>query len=103
MAMKVFFIMKNDNPYIKWWKHLLVNPIRHIFFTKDFKKEELLEFIEVEKFMSDFYWDEDYFSFIRQSLSWKSRTVKHLHYHYLSWSISPEDIQQAILLNIKNN
>lgn len=96
---KYFFIMKNDNPYIKWWKHLLLNPIRHILFTKDFTKEEIIELIEAEKFISDFYKNEDYFSFIRQSLSELSRTVEHLHYHYLLWTIAPEDIQKAILFN----
>lgn len=96
---KYFFIMRNDNPYIKWWKHLLLNPIRHILFTKDYTKEEIVELIEAEKFIFNFYWSEDYFSFIRQSLSTLSRTVEHLHYHYLSWAVSPDDIQKAILFN----
>ena len=79
-----WFVMHNENPYFEDKNWLMAIPKRHIEFTINLKKEELADFIEVEKFMKNYYKDKwEYFSFIRQSKSNKS--VEHMHYHYVLW------------------
>jgi len=92
---KNWFVMPNENPYFGDKNGLMVIPKRHIEFTVDLKNEELVDFIEVEKFMKNYYKDKwEYFSFIRQSRSNKS--VEHMHYHYILW------IPHARVINNKN-
>ena len=79
-----WFVTPNNNPYFEDENWLMAIPKRHMAFTIDLNKQELIDFIEVEKFMNNYYKDKwEYFSFIRQSKSNKS--VEHMHYHYLVW------------------
>lgn len=84
---KYFYILHNKYPFLGSDKHLLVAPKRHIILTTELNKEEWQDFEEVEKFMSEFYKWMDYFSFIRQSNTDISRSINHLHYHYVEWMI----------------
>ncbi len=85
-----WIILHNKYPY--YWVHenLLAFPKRHIAYTYELNNEELLDFKNVEKFMKNYFWEENYFSFIRQWTWWRS--VEHIHYHYL----------KGIFVNIKN-
>jgi diadenosine tetraphosphate (Ap4A) HIT family hydrolase len=77
-----WYVKKNDFPYFNDINGLIAIPKRHIEFTVNLTKEEFADFLQVEKFMKDFFKDlGEYFSFIRQSKSNKS--VEHMHYHYL--------------------
>ena len=87
-------------PYFEESIHLLVLPKRHSEFTVDLKKEELADFLEVEKYIKVFFWDKDYFSLIRQSRSNKS--IEHLHYHYISWIPSSRKIEGENYFKIKS-
>ncbi len=79
-----WFVMPNANPYFEDKNQLMAIPKRHLEFTTNLKKEELIDFQEIEKFMKNYYKDKwEYFSFIRQSKSNKS--VEHMHYHYVLW------------------
>jgi hypothetical protein len=49
---------------------------------------------EVQKFINNYYWDKEYFSFMRETL-WK-RSIEHLHYQYLPWVLRTSRIE-AIL------
>jgi diadenosine tetraphosphate (Ap4A) HIT family hydrolase len=60
----------------------LVHPVRHIEFTSELNHEEMIDFLNVEKYIREFYKNNEYFSFVRQTRSNKS--VEHLHYHYIS-------------------
>ena len=96
-----WIVMKNANPYFDDKNGLMAIPKRHIEFTSDLKEEEFADFVNIEKWMKNYYKDKwEYFSFIRQSKSNKS--VEHMHYHYLvglpSWKI----IDWENYLKIKN-
>ncbi len=98
---KYWFVMHNEYPYFDDKNWFMAIPRRHIEFTSDLTKEEFADFLEVEKFMKDFFKDKwEYFSFIRQSKSNKS--VEHLHYHYLAWIPSVRIINWKRYFKIKN-
>lgn len=78
-----WIIVYNKYPYFEDNINLLVFPKRHIEFSIELSENELMDFLNVEKFMKEYYKNDEYFSFIRQSKSNKS--VEHLHYHYLKW------------------
>ena len=98
---KYWIIVPNLNPYFDDKNHLMAIPKRHIEFTVDLNGEELKDFLNIEKWMQEFYKDKwEYLSFIRQTKSNKS--VEHLHYHYIVWIPSPRTIKWENYLKIKN-
>lgn len=98
---KYFFIIHNKYPYLWLNTHLLVVPYKHRIMTSELSKKEYWELKEVEKFMENFYSWLDYFSFIRQSNFDDSRSVEHLHYHYLPWKIYPHDVEHFLSKQFK--
>ena len=99
---KYFFIQHAKYSYLWLKNHFLLVPYRHVIMTSELTKNEFSEFVEIEKFMENKYNWEDYFSFIRQSLSKDSRSVEHLHYHYLPWYITPLDLENILDNNYLN-
>ena len=82
--------------YFNERNHLLVIPKAHKEHTEELSPDEMVDFINVEKFMNKFYLDLwlDYFSFIRQTNGWKS--IKHLHYHYLPWALYSNKVEEML-------
>ena len=79
---ELWIVLHNNYPYFKDQNNLIAIPKRHIEFTSGLKEEEFADFVNIEKWMKNYYKDKwEYFSFIRQSKSNKS--VEHIHYHYL--------------------
>ena len=70
-------------------------PHRHVILTSDLTDEEYIEFREVEKFVKDFYWEKEYFMFVRESR--KSRSLEHLHYHFVPGRIYYDDIEEMLI------
>lgn len=97
---KYWIIMYNKYPYFGEEKHLLVLPKIHKEFSYELSEEIFWDIINVEKFMKDFYWEIEYFSFIRQTF-W-NRSIAHLHYHYLSWRVGARLIDKQRFLKIKD-
>ena len=98
---KYWSIRNNKFPYYGKELHLMALPKRHIKFTYELNDEELKDIINVEKFMKSHYlWEKNYFSFVRQSLWWRS--IEHLHYHYLPWHISFSSKDWDNIFKIKN-
>jgi len=58
-------------------------PYEHILFSSDLSDDHFLELKEIHKIVKDFFKDEEYFSFTRESLSDDTRSVEHLHIHFL--------------------
>jgi diadenosine tetraphosphate (Ap4A) HIT family hydrolase len=50
-----WFVMHNDIPYFEDKNGLMAIPKRHIEFSVDLTKEEFADFLEVEKFMKNYY------------------------------------------------
>lgn len=86
----------NKYPYEGAKKHTLLIPKRHVEHTKELSSEELLELASIETYIETYYVGEDYFSFIRQSITGKS--ICHIHYHYISGALYA-DALSSILQN----
>lgn len=97
---KFWKIVYNKYPYFWNKKWLIAFPIRHEDFTWKLSSDEFWDFIEVQKFMKDFFKWEDYFSFIRET-KW-NRTVEHLHYHFLPWKLSAKIINENNYLKVSS-
>ncbi len=98
---KYWYVVYNKYPYF-WNKiHLLTSPKKHKITTDELSYEELKDYKNIEKFMKDWYKWKNYFSFIRQTIWWKS--VEHLHYHYISWKIIFDNSSWENILKIKND
>ncbi len=95
-------IMYNKFPYYSWKKHIMSIPKRHIKFTTELNNNELIDYKNIELFIKDYYSkDKNYYSFIRQTIWWRS--VEHMHYHYLPWHISfDEKNTKENIFKIKN-
>ncbi len=91
---KYWEIRHNKYPYAWLKNHLLVIPKKHKEHTKELSKSEFWELKEVEKFMSNYYWNQNYFSFIRQT-NW-GKSIKHLHYHFLPWVLYSKYLEEAL-------
>ena len=96
------YVVEALSPYIQSNKHLLVIPYDHKKYTYELSKKEFWELYEVELFMKWFYGEEEYFSFIRETM-WK-RSIEHLHYHFLPWIVRWSKIGEMLELQgyIKN-
>ena len=98
---KYWTIRYNKYPYYWEGKHLMAIPKKHKEYTYQLSKEELKDYKEVEIFMKEYYQWQEYYSIIRQSMWWRS--IKHLHYHYLTWDISHRNIEWSDFYKIKWN
>jgi len=89
---KYWFIAHNKFPVLWLKNQFLAIPYRHVLLSKDLNNEEYLELREVEEFISTKYktW-EDYFMFVREWL--KSRSLEHIHYHFVPWRLPYDDIE----------
>ncbi len=99
-VLKVFihwFICYNKYPY--WWNkdHLLLIPKKHKQFATLLSQEETQELPLIEQYIKEYYQETDYFSFTRHTNQWRS--LEHLHYHYLPWTITPSDIELILQKN----
>lgn len=89
-------ICHNKYPLLGKEEHLMAVPLRHVILTSNLTPEELEEFHNVEKFMEEYYLKKgkDYFSFVRQSPL--SRSLEHLHYHYVPGRIYYKNIEEML-------
>jgi diadenosine tetraphosphate (Ap4A) HIT family hydrolase len=78
-------IRYNKFPYYWYKQNLLAFPKKHKIYTTDLTLDELKDFKQIEIFLQNYFWKNNYFSFIRQWIWWRS--IEHLHYHYLQWEI----------------
>ena len=91
---KYWYVMHNKYP-ILWLKtHLMAIPKRHIKMAHDITSLEMWEYPEVEKYIHEFFWENRYFTFMRESL--EARSLEHIHYHFLPWQISYYDIENFL-------
>lgn len=91
---KYWKIIKNKYPYIWVSKHILVVPYKHREYTKDLSKNEFAELKDIEKYMAEYFSQENYFSFIRQTN--ESKSIKHLHYHYINATLYSDKLETIL-------
>lgn len=64
--------------------HILLLPKEHKKFFHEINSEEFAELPKIYQFIKNFFWEENYFSFTRETFADWSRSVEHLHMHFLS-------------------
>ena len=83
-------------PYSWDERHLMAIPYEHIIYSYDLTLEHFQELLEVQKIVKDFFKEEDYFSFTRESLA--NRSIEHLHIHFLVWRLKWKFLRKMLEL-----
>lgn len=82
---KHWYILYNIASYSWDDRHIMAIPYEHIKYSVNLTDEHLNELKDIYKVVKDFFKDEEYFSFTRESM-W-SRSAEHLHIHFLVWKL----------------
>lgn len=93
---KHWHIIYNLSSYSWDNRHIMAIPNEHILYSYDLKKEHFEELSEVHKIVKDFFKDDSYFSFTRESMS--NRSVEHLHMHFLVWKLQWKFLRKMLEL-----
>lgn len=80
------------------YRHLMAVPFEHIVYSNDLKEKHFKELKEIHKIVKDFFKDEEYFSFTRESISDETRSVEHLHMHFLVWKLQWKFLRKMLEL-----
>lgn len=91
---KYWYLCNNKYPYWNRDKNLLLIPKRHVKYSYDLKSQEWWELESIHNFIHEYFWDEDFFSFMRESCT--GRSLEHLHYHFLPGYISGADVEHIL-------
>ena len=87
-------IIYNKYPYTHWAKHLMLIPIRHARFSHEITSSEYNTLDKAYDFIKNFYEEESYFSFTRESLS--QRSVEHVHTHFISGELPRKTLVEML-------
>lgn len=88
-------ILYNLYPYIAWWKHIMLVPIEHYCYSYDISAIEYTELTLAEKYIKEFFGEEWYFSFTRESMA--ERSVEHLHTHYIPGKLKRRTLTEMLI------
>lgn len=89
-----WYLCNNKYPYGNKEKNLLLIPKRHVKYSYDLKSQEWCELENIHNFIHEYFWNEDFFSFIRESCTWRS--LEHLHYHFIPGFISNDHVEHIL-------
>jgi len=89
-----WYVCNNKYPYGWIKKNLLLIPKRHVKYSSDLQSQEWWELEKVHNFIHEYFGDDDFFSFMRESCTWRS--LEHLHYHFLPGYISGADVEHIL-------
>lgn len=94
---KYWYILHNISPYSWDHRHIMAVPYQHIKYFHDIEDQKYFkELKEVKKVVKDFFWNQEYFSFTRESM-W-NRSVEHLHIHFLVWKLQGKFLRKMLEL-----
>jgi len=86
-----WLVIHNKFPILGLDTHIMAVPKKHTILAHEISSRAMGEYPEVLEFIHNFYNWAPYFSFMRESL--ESRSLEHLHYHFISGKIWYEDIE----------
>ncbi len=87
-------VLQNKYPILGLAHHLMAVPKKHILLAKEIPDEVFLDYKNIEIFMSEFYKNQDYFTFMRESIH--GRSLEHIHYHFLPGQIWYKDLENML-------
>lgn len=73
-------------------------PIDHILPKTDLSDAHFLELREVYKQVEKFFWNQVYFSFTRETIHDDTRSIDHLHIHFLAGRIKGKFVRKMLEL-----
>lgn len=82
---KYWYILHNISPYSGNEKHIMAVPYKHLKVAWDLTKEYFSELKDVNIFVKNFFWVQEYFSFTRETMA--NRSAEHYHIHFLVWKL----------------
>lgn len=88
-------VLHNKYPVLWLREQIMAIPKNHIKCAYEIPPEVMAEFPQVEKFVSDFFAEKRYFMFMRESL--KSRSLEHIHYHFVPGKINYSHLEYILL------
>lgn len=92
---KHWFVVHNIYPYTWDHKHIMAVPYLHKKQFLELNDEELIDLKNANIFIKSFYWEESYFSCLRETL--ENRSVEHLHYHFLPWKLEWKYLRKMLM------
>lgn len=96
---KYWYILHCLSSYSGDHRHIMAVPIEHIQFSYELSKEHFEELWQVHTIVRDFFGKEEYFSFTRESMqNENSRSVEHLHMHFLVWDLEWKFLRKMLEL-----
>lgn len=94
---KYLVILFNIYPYSWDANHLMIVPKAHRVLYTDLTDDELLEMKECHQVIRKYFWDKNYFSFSRESANDESRSIEHLHIHFLAGRLQWKYIRKMLM------
>jgi diadenosine tetraphosphate (Ap4A) HIT family hydrolase len=87
-------VVHNKFPILGLSAHIMAVPKRHILLAQDISADIMSQYPKALKFVHEFYKGKKYFSFMRESV--ESRSLEHLHYHFISGTIGYKDLEHFL-------
>lgn len=78
---KYRYVFHNLGSYSGDHRHIMAVPYDHLCYSTELGEEHWWELAEIQKVAKNFFGEEDYFSFTRETMG--NRSVEHLHIHFL--------------------
>ena len=92
---KYWYILHNLYPYSWNDRHLMAVPYKHKKVFLELDDTEILELREIHEFVKNFYWEQNYFSCLRETMA--NRSVEHLHIHFIPWKLQGKYLRKMLM------
>lgn len=92
---KYWYIIHNIYPYSGEENHLMLVPFRHVVFSHQLSSDETQELSQGYNKIKEFYGEELYFSFTRETMA--NRSIEHLHIHFVPGKLQGKYIRNMLM------
>jgi len=86
--------LHNIYPYSGNELHIMAVPYEHKIYSTELNEAELKELQIVYKKVKEFFWEENYFSCVRESMI--NRSVEHYHIHFIPWRLQGKYLRKML-------
>lgn len=93
---KHWFLIYNLSSYSGDHRHIMAVPHEHILLAKDLREEHFKELKVVHEKVREYFAGQTYFSFTRETINDNSRSVEHLHMHFLAGELQGKFLRKML-------